>query len=69
MVFLRPMVVRGPEQGYRVTADRYQYLRLQPRDEQQQQVLDRLAPKRPAPTPTAEQGLLGPSNTSEEFSR
>ncbi len=69
MVFLRPIVVRGPEQGYRITADRYQYLRLQPRDEQQQQVLDRLAPKRPASAPTEEQGLLGPSNASEEFSR
>lgn len=69
MIFLRPIVIRGAEQGYRVTADRYQYLRNQPRDQQQQEILDRLAPKRPVPALTEEQGLLGPSNTSEEFSR
>ncbi len=67
MIFLRPVVLRGPEDGYRVTSDRYDYLRTQSKNQQQQDALDRLAPKRPAPA--EKEGLLGPSSTAEEFGR
>jgi len=66
MVFLRPLVIRSAEDGYRITSDRYEYLRPQTTTRQNEEVLNRLTPKRP----TAEKdGLLGPSNVPDEFSR
>ncbi len=67
MIFLRPVIVRSADDGYRLTADRYEYLRPKNKSKQQQEVYDRLTPKRPAPT--VKDGVLGPSNTPEEFSR
>jgi len=67
MVFLRPVVIRNAEDGYRITADRYDYLRPQSTTKQNDEVLNRLAPKRPAVT--EKEGLLGPSNVPDEFSR
>jgi len=66
MVFLRPLVIRSAEDGYRITSDRYEYLRPQTTTRQNEEVLNRLTPKRP----TAEKdGLLGPPNVPDEFSR
>ena len=54
MVFLRPVIVPGPQESYNVTADRYKYLRTQTRAigaQDQKDVLDRLTPT----PPTAEE--------------
>jgi general secretion pathway protein D len=50
MVFLRPVIVGGPQESYNVTADRYKYLRAQTQgisDQNQRDVLDRLTPTPP----------------------
>jgi general secretion pathway protein D len=50
MVFLRPVIVAGPQESYDVTADRYKYLRAQSRGiagQDQREVLDRLTPTPP----------------------
>jgi len=51
MVFLRPMIVRSVEDGYRVTVDRYEYLRAYTRGEgpEREGIYDRLEPVPPAP--------------------
>lgn len=51
MVFLRPVIIHGPQESYSVTADRYQYLRARTQDVGRQDVLDRFAPT----PPTAEE--------------
>ena len=61
MVFLRPVIIRSADDGYRVTTDRYDYLRPRTRgeDEEREAIFDRLepappepaAPKPPAPAP------------------
>jgi general secretion pathway protein D len=47
MVFLRPVIIHGPQESYSVTADRYQYLRARTQDIGRQDVLDRFAPRQP----------------------
>jgi len=47
MVFLRPVIIHGPQESYSVTADRYQYLRSRTQDIGRQDVLDRFAPRQP----------------------
>ena len=66
MIFLRPVVVRTPDDGYRLTADRYEYLRAQTKTKPQEEALDRIAPRRPVPQ---KEGLLGPSSAPEEFAK
>jgi general secretion pathway protein D len=63
MIFLRPIIIRAPEDAYRVTIDRYDYLRDYTRGEgpERENIYDRLepappspsAPTRPAPPPSA----------------
>jgi general secretion pathway protein D len=64
MVFLRPVIIHGPQESYSVTADRYQYLRARTQDVGRQDVLDRFAPT----PPTAEelQKYKKRSNDAEE---
>jgi len=51
MVFLRPVIVRSADDSFRVTADRYDYLRVYTRGEgeEREMIFDRLAPVRPEP--------------------
>jgi len=53
MIFLRPVIIRSVEDGYRVTQDRYEYLRGYTRGEgpEREDIYDRLEPVPPAPTP------------------
>ena len=51
MVFLRPVIIHGPQESFGVTADRYQYLRARTQDIGRQDVLDRFTPT----PPTAEE--------------
>jgi general secretion pathway protein D len=65
MIFLRPVIIRAPEDAYRVTVDRYEYLRGYTRGEgpERENIYDRLEPTpppppapppvRPAPPPSA----------------
>jgi hypothetical protein len=47
MVFLRPVIIHGPQESFGVTADRYQYLRARTQEVGRQDVLDRFAPTQP----------------------
>ena len=49
MVFLRPVIIHGPQESYGVTADRYNYLRANTKDVGRQDVLDRFTPTPPTP--------------------
>jgi len=51
MIFLRPVIIRSPEDGYRVTVDRYDYLRGYTRGEgpERENIYDRLEPTPPVP--------------------
>jgi general secretion pathway protein D len=51
MIFLRPIIIRAPEDAYRVTVDRYEYLRGYTRGEgpEREYIYDRLEPAQPAP--------------------
>jgi general secretion pathway protein D len=49
MVFLRPVIIHGPQESYSVTADRYQYLRARTQEMGRQDVLDRFSPTQPTP--------------------
>jgi general secretion pathway protein D len=54
MIFLRPIIIRAPEDAYRVTVDRYEYLRGYTRGEgpEREGIYDRLEPTPPTtPTP------------------
>jgi general secretion pathway protein D len=53
MIFLRPVIIRAPEDAYRVTIDRYDYLRSYTRGEgpERENIYDRLEPAQPAPSP------------------
>jgi general secretion pathway protein D len=55
MIFLRPVIIRAPEDAYRVTIDRYEYLRGYTRGEgpEREGIYDRMEPVQPAPTPLA----------------
>ncbi len=61
MIFLRPVIVRTGEDGYRVTADRYDYLRAYTRGEgpEREDIYDRMEPVQPAP-PAAPAESCGP---------
>jgi general secretion pathway protein D len=64
MIFLRPVIIRTPEDGYRVTVDRYEYLRGYTRGEGQERegIYDRFEPVPPAPPapPRPSQAPLAP---------
>ncbi len=69
MVFLRPIIIRTPEQGYGVTVDRYNYLRATQKAIGEE-TLKRFQPTRPEepeqPLPTPDESeLLGPPNVSD----
>lgn len=49
MVFLRPVIVHGPQESYGVTADRYNYLRANTKDVGRQDILNRFTPTQPTP--------------------
>lgn len=53
MIFLRPVIIRAPEDAYRVTIDRYDYLRGYTRGEgpEREGIYDRLEPVPPSPVP------------------
>jgi general secretion pathway protein D len=53
MIFLRPVIIRSPEDSYRVTIDRYDYLRGYTRGEgpERESIYDRLEPVPPSPVP------------------
>jgi general secretion pathway protein D len=53
MIFLRPIIIRSPEDSYRVTIDRYEYLRGYTRGEgpEREGIYDRLEPATPGPSP------------------
>ena len=53
MIFLRPVIVRAPEDAYRVTIDRYEYLRGYTRGEgpERENIYDRFEPVPPSPAP------------------
>jgi general secretion pathway protein D len=74
MVFLRPTIVRSAEDGYRVTVDRYEYLRARTQDFDEERAgrIERLAPvpveprPQPAPPPTpAPPGAAQPAPATE----
>jgi general secretion pathway protein D len=51
MVFLRPVIIRSADDSYRVTTDRYDYLRSRTRgeDEEREAIFDRMEPAPPEP--------------------
>jgi general secretion pathway protein D len=51
MIFLRPVIIRSVEDGYRVTQDRYEYLRGYTRGEgpERENIYDRMEPVPPDP--------------------
>ena len=51
MIFLRPVIIRSPEDSYRVTVDRYDYLRGYTRGEgpERENIYDRMEPAQPSP--------------------
>ncbi len=51
MVFLRPVIIRSADDSFRVTTDRYDYLRAYTRGEgeEREAIFDRLVPVQPAP--------------------
>jgi general secretion pathway protein D len=53
MIFLRPVIIRSPEDSYRVTVDRYDYLRGYVRGEgpEREGIYDRMQPLPPSPSP------------------
>lgn len=65
MVFLRPVIIRSADDGYRLTSDRYDYIRAQRRepDPDRVEMLERFKPAPPAEPPKPEkpaQDKLGP---------
>ena len=58
MIFLRPVIIRAPEDSYRVTIDRYDYLRGYTRGEgpERENIYDRFEPVPPSPTPAPPSG-------------
>src|SRR6266545_4845041 len=66
MIFLRPVIIRSADDGYRVTQDRYEYLRGYTRGEgpEREDIYDRMEPAQPgppaAPPQTPEQNPPGP---------
>jgi len=68
MIFLRPVIIRSADDGYRVTQDRYEYLRGYTRGEgpERENIYDRMEPvlppppKEPARGPNADSPALAP---------
>src|SRR6266446_1565072 len=66
MIFLRSVIIRSADDGYRVTQDRYEYLRGYTRGEgpEREDIYDRMEPAQPgppaAPPQTPEQNPPGP---------
>jgi general secretion pathway protein D len=65
MIFLRPTIIRSPEDSYRVTIDRYEYLRGYTRGEgpEREGIYDRLEPAPPEPGPVPSRPAPAPSAT------
>jgi general secretion pathway protein D len=59
MVFLRPTILRSVDDSFRMSADRYDYIRAQSkeRDQQRLDLLDRLKPTAPEPRPETDSSL------------
>jgi len=51
MVFLRPVIIYGPNDAYATTADRYHYLRGYVRDKNREDMMDRFTPAAPGEKP------------------
>jgi len=51
MVFLRPVIIYGPNDAYATTADRYHYLRGYVRDKGRMDMMDRFNPVKPGEKP------------------
>ena len=49
MVFLRPLIIHGPQESFNATADRYDYLRARSQEIGRQDILDRFKPTPPTP--------------------
>ena len=49
MVFLRPVIIHGPQESFNATADRYDYLRARTLEVGRQDILDRFKPTAPTP--------------------
>lgn len=49
MVFLRPLIIHGPQESFNATADRYDYLRARSQEVGRQDILDRFKPTPPTP--------------------
>ena len=47
MVFLRPLIIHGPQESYSATTDRYDYLRARAQEVGRQDILDRFKPTPP----------------------
>ncbi len=64
MIFLRPVIIRSVDDGYRVTVDRYEYLRGYTRGEgpERENIYDRMEPVLPSPAggPQPESPGAGP---------
>jgi general secretion pathway protein D len=66
MIFLRPVIIRAPEDAYRVTVDRYEYLRGYTRGEgpEREGIYDRFEPAPAAPSaPRPSSTPLAPAET------
>lgn len=73
MVFLRPVIVRSPEDGYNVTTDRYYYMRAQDQEKskEREEMLDRFIPTKPEEETINTRAAysdepLGPPNATSE---
>jgi len=62
MIFLRPVIIRSPEDSYRVTIDRYDYLRGYTRGEgpEREGIYDRQEPMPPSPPQSPAPAPLAP---------
>jgi general secretion pathway protein D len=57
MVFLRPIILRSPQDAYRLTTDRYEYLHTQAKDAMERpQLMERFAPAPPKPEDPQDNG-------------
>jgi len=65
MVFLRPVIIHGPQESFNATADRYDYLRARSQEVGRQDILDRFKPT----PPTAEELKLYKKRSNDEPAR
>jgi general secretion pathway protein D len=68
MIFLRPVIVRSAEDSYRVTSDRYDYLRAFTRGEgeEREAIFDRLEPVSPSEPPARAPGQDAPAAPAKQ---